>query len=80
MAHPDFELRRGPGFNLFAQPAFLPSFIPGPPGPSPRFATGNCRIPCNMEISGLLKKMATRIHRGKDLPTPHNMSSIHGSG
>ena len=41
VADPDFELRRGPGFNLLAQPAFLPSVIssfftqnkggPGPP-------------------------------------------------
>ena len=27
VADPDFELRRGPGFNLLAQPAFLPSVI-----------------------------------------------------
>ena len=27
MADPDFELSREPGFNLLAQPAFLPSVI-----------------------------------------------------
>ena len=27
MADPDFVLRRGPGFNLLAQPAFLSSVI-----------------------------------------------------
>ena len=27
VADPDFELRRGSGFNLLAQPAFLPSVI-----------------------------------------------------
>ena len=27
MANPDFELRRGPGSILLAQPAFLPSVI-----------------------------------------------------
>ena len=27
VADPDFELRRGPGFNLLAQPALLPSII-----------------------------------------------------
>ena len=27
MADPDFELSRGPGFILLAQPAFLPSVI-----------------------------------------------------
>ena len=45
---PDFELRRGPGFNLLVQPAFFPLVISsiftqnkggGPPGPSPRSAT-----------------------------------------
>ena len=47
---PDFELRKGPGFNLLVQPAFLPSVISSfftqkkgegavPPGPSPRSAT-----------------------------------------
>ena len=48
MADPDFELRRGPGFNLLAQPAFLPSVISsfftqnkggGGPCPSPGSAT-----------------------------------------
>ena len=48
MADPDFELRRGPGFILLVQLAFLPSVISsfftqnkegGPPGPSPRSAT-----------------------------------------
>ena len=43
VADPGFELRRGPGFNLLAQPAFRPSVISsfsaqnkegaGPPGP-----------------------------------------------
>ena len=64
-------------FNLLVQLAFLPSNIPGLPGPSPRSTTGNCRIPCHIKISGLLEKMATRIRGGKDLPTPHNMLSIH---
>ena len=27
VADPDFKLRRGPSFNLLAQPAFLPSVI-----------------------------------------------------
>ena len=45
VADPDFELRRGPGLSLLAQPAFLLSVIssflpkiregPGPPGPLP---------------------------------------------
>ena len=49
MADPDFELRRGPGSTLLAQPEFLPSvissFFPkiggGGGGPSPRSAIGN---------------------------------------
>ena len=44
MADPDFELRRGPGLNLLAQPAFLPAVISSffaqnegaqPPAPQP---------------------------------------------
>ena len=56
MVDPDFELRRGPGFNLRARPAFLPSVTSSfftqnkgwgggggwgdPPEPSSRSATG----------------------------------------
>ena len=49
MADPEFELWRGPGSILLAQPTFLTSVIssfftqnkggPGLPGPSPRSAT-----------------------------------------
>ena len=44
MADPDFELRRGPGFILLAQPTFFSTKIwgPSPPGPSPRSATAGC--------------------------------------
>ena len=50
VADPDFELRRGPGYILLAQPAFLPSVTSScftqnkegarVPGPSRRSATG----------------------------------------
>ena len=56
MADADFELRRGPGFNLLAQPTLLPAVISSfyiqnkgggagtPPPPPPRSATELCKV------------------------------------
>ena len=45
VADPDFELRRGPGSILLAQPAFLPSVISSFFPNIRREGGGGCRVP-----------------------------------